>query len=140
MINVTKAQLVDFIYNNFTSKGKKITKTILNAYPKERLYMMFITKHNCQDRLTDWINKPKLIKFMVDGIQDGEYYSWNCEYANEEDCKKEFEKQGIKIEKIVPKKNHHRCKYCGSIAEGNDIDRLCEDCIETFGHWFFSEL
>lgn len=38
--------------------------------------------------------------------------------------------------------NHptHKCKYCGDIAEGIDDDILCDDCRETFGHAFYSEL
>lgn len=34
----------------------------------------------------------------------------------------------------------HRCKYCGEITNGTDENVLCEDCIMTFGHAFYSEL
>ena len=77
---------------------------------------------------------------MVDGFQDGEALSWDCEYPNEEACKKAFEDDGIKVIKIATKSNHHRCKYCGSIAKGKISDVLCDECRVRFGHTFYSEL
>jgi len=82
----------------------------------------------------------KAQKFMVDGEQNGKEYSWDCEYSSEEECRKAFEAEGIKINKIVPRKGHHRCKYCGGIAEGTMTNLLCEDCREIFGHSFYDEL
>ena len=138
-MKVTKTQLVDYIYNNFTANGKKIAKKTLNGYSTEILKNI-IAKHNCEKQLEAWINRPKMIKFMVDGIQDGEPCSWDCEYPSEEECRRVLEEDGIKVDKIVTQTNHHRCKYCGCIAEGKDKDILCEDCREVFGHTFYSEL
>lgn len=138
-MKATKTQMVDFIYNNFTMKGKKIPKKTLNTYSKEALEGIII-KNNCQDRFTNWINKPKMIKFIVDGVQNGTYYSWDCEYPSEDECRKAFEKDGIKVTKIATKSNHHRCKYCGTIAKGKIADLLCDDCRECFGHTYYSEL
>lgn len=138
-MKATKTQIVDFIYNNFRIGGRKPTKKRLNECSIETLERIIIN-NNCQAELTAWINRPKMIKFMVDGIQDGEHYSWDCEYANEEECRKAFEDDNVEIVKIAPKKNHHRCKYCGSIAEGKDTDLLCEECRECFGHYYYSEL
>lgn len=35
---------------------------------------------------------------------------------------------------------YHVCQYCGSLAYGNDADRLCEDCQMVFGHSSINEL
>lgn len=32
------------------------------------------------------------------------------------------------------------CKYCGNIHKTNDVEILCRECRETFGHTFYSEL
>ena len=138
-MKVTKTQMVDFIYNNFTKGGKKIPKKTLNEYSIETLEGI-ITKNKCEKELRAWINRPKLIEFMVDGVQDGESYTWDCEYESEEECRKAFEEDGIKVEKIVTKNNHHRCKYCGGIATGKNKDLLCDDCRDIFGHTYYSEL
>lgn len=138
-MKATKSQLVDYIYNNFSIKGKKLTKKMLNEMPIEKLESIVVANH-CENKLEEWINRPKMIKYMVDGFQDGKALSWDCEYPNEEACKKAFEDDGIKVIKIATKSNHHRCKYCGSIAEGKNSDVLCDECRETFGHTFYSEL
>ena len=41
----------------------------------------------------------------------------------------------IKITKIK-----NECKYCGEFTDSDDEDVLCEDCRQTFGHTFYSEL
>lgn len=138
-MKTTKTQMVDFIYNNFTRGGKKIPKKILNDYSTENLEEI-IVKNNCQDELAAWINRHKMIKFMVDGIQNGKDYSWDCEYPNEEECKRAFENDGIKVIRIATKNNHHRCKYCGGITQGKITDLLCDECREVFGHTYYSEL
>lgn len=135
----TKAQLVDYIYNNFELNGKKLTKERLNNTPYVGL-MKIITNNNCEKELEEWINKPKMEKFMVDGILDGKEYSWDTEALNEEECRKSFESEGIIVKKIASKKTHHRCKYCQGIADGKLSDLLCDNCRETFGHTLFSEL
>lgn len=138
-MKATKTQMVDFIYNNFTAKGKKIQKKILNGYSIEDLERI-IARNNCEDKLIAWINKPKMIKFMVDGVYNGEEYSYDCESVSEEKCRKYCEEQGIKVIKIATKINHHRCKYCGGIANGKNADLLCDECQECFGHSYYSEL
>lgn len=42
------------------------------------------------------------------------------------------------IEEI--EKGYHMCKYCGTITKSEEIDILCENCREMFGHSFYSEL
>lgn len=138
-MKVTKAQMVDYISNNFTRNGKKIPKKTLNEQSIATLEAI-ITKNNCEKELKAWINRPKMIKFMVDGIQDGKDYSWDCEYPSEDECRKAFEDEGIKVVKIGTASNHHRCKYCGGIANGKEKDILCDDCRMMFGHTFYSEL
>lgn len=138
-MKITKEQMVDYIYHNFKIKGGKLTKKLLNEYSYEELENI-IKKNNCENKLEAWINQPKTIKFIVDGIHNGKKYSYDCEYINEEECRKEFEADGIKIEKIAKKSTHHRCKYCGCIANGTNKDVLCEDCKNIFGHKYYSEL
>lgn len=40
--------------------------------------------------------------------------------------------------KKTSKKN--KCKYCGNTTGSPDPDVLCEECRDTFGHAFYSEL
>lgn len=51
-----------------------------------------------------------------------------------------IKKEGYKVQKISYARNHHICKYCGSIAESSYKDLLCTDCRWTFGHSLYSEL
>ena len=139
MENVSKAQLVDYIANNFKRDGKKITKKSLNDLSMETLRTI-VTKNNCEAQLQAWINRPKLIKYLVDGKRNGKEYSWNCEFASEEDCRKAFEEDGIEIFKIATASDHHRCRYCDCIADGKEKDLLCDDCRSIFGHAYYSEL
>ena len=138
-MKVTKEQLVDFIYHNFRINGKKFTKKTLNAYTTKTLEEL-ISKNLCEKELEKWINRPKMIKFMVDGVQDGKSLSWDCESESKEKCLEEFHEEGIIVEKIVTKKGHHRCKYCNGIANGSSTDLLCNNCMDTFGHSYYSEL
>jgi poly-D-alanine transfer protein DltD len=138
-MKATKTQLVDYIYNNFSIKGKKLTKKMLNEMSVEKLESIVSANH-CEEKLKEWIGRPKMIKFMVDGIQDGKEYSWDCEFSSEEECVQAFKDEGIEVIKIATKSNHHRCKYCGSIADGKMSDLLCDNCREVFGHTFYSEL
>lgn len=138
-LNATKAQIVDFIHHNFRRDGKKIPKKTLNSY-SDAVLGEIIRKNNSEDSLKAWINRPKMIKFMVEGIQDGVNKSWNCEHPSEEACKAAFEEEKIKVTKIVTAKGNHRCRYCNGIAEGVNKDLLCESCRELFGHSYYSQL
>ena len=138
-MKVTREQLIDYICNNFTIKGRKISKKTLNQHSTEYLENI-IEKNHCWKSLEEWINKPKLIKFIADGIKDGMSCSWDCCYSSEEECRKNLENEGVKVIKIATKSNHHRCKYCGSIASGKATDILCDECREIFGHAYYSEL
>lgn len=96
-MKATKAQIVDFIYNNFKDKnGNKFKKKKLSEYPREILEMLII-KHDCEKRLIEWVDRSKMV-------------------------------------------NHHICKYCGGIANGKEVDLLCDSCREIFGHAYYSEL
>ena len=130
---------LDYIYNNFTRSGKKIPKKELRLYSDKELEDLVISM-GCEEKFKAWIDSPKMTKFMVDGILDGKHYSWDCEYESEEKAIAAFEADGIKVEKIAKKSTHHRCKYCKGIAKGKNIDILCEQCQETFGHTYYSEL
>ena len=45
-----------------------------------------------------------------------------------------------KVLDVADANTNHICKYCGDIAKGTDEDVLCQDCRDTFGHAFYSEL
>ena len=49
-------------------------------------------------------------------------------------------REGYEVKKIVLSKGRHICKYCNGIADGDDENLLCFDCMETFGHSLFSDL
>ena len=61
--------------------------------------------------------------------------------SNKEKAIEAIEKSGkyevIRLEKTT---THHRCPYCGEIAEGTYEQLLCKECRETFGHSTFDEL
>lgn len=135
-----KKDLVEFIHTHYRYKsGKKITKTYLNQKSNQEL-LSIIEKNDAVEQFKIWAAKPKLIEFMVDGIQNGKDLSWDCEAKNEEECRKNFEEEGITVLKIVEKSKNHRCLYCNGIADGKNPDRLCDDCTEVFGHLYYSEL
>ena len=138
-MKATKSQLVDYIYHNFRKGGKKIPKKELINLPETTLRDV-VEKNNCEAALEAWINRPKMIKFMVDGLKDGKEASWDCEHPSAEECKRAFEEEGIVVTKIVTAKNHHRCRYCMSIADGTNKDLLCEECKQLFNHTYYSEL
>lgn len=132
----TRTQKVDFIYKNFTFKGGMTKKQITNK--SDKVIDDFISKY--QKEFDEWLNKPKDIKFLVDGVQDGKDLSWDAQYPDEESCRKAFETEGIKVIMIAPAKGHHRCMYCGSIAKGSQKDILCGECRDVFGHYSYYEL
>ena len=135
----TKSQMVDFIHSNFSFiGGVKVKKRDLSGKTKEELVKL-IHENGWEADFKTYLSTA-LIKFFVDGIEGGKEYAWDCTSDSEESVRKSLEKDGIKIIKIVPAKGHHRCKYCGSIAEGSDRNLLCEDCRELFGHSLYSEL
>ncbi len=132
----TKAQKVDFIYKNFTFKGG-MTKKKLSMYPEEALDKL-INDH--KKDFEAWINRPKMIKYLVEGEKDGQRYTWEWDAADEKDLLKQLKSDGITPGKFVTKKGNHICMYCQGIAEGTQKDILCSECRETFGHYSYNEL
>lgn len=50
----------------------------------------------------------------------------------------EMKKEVYKLKGIT---EHHNCPYCSiHVAEGDNIDLLCELCAKDFGHKYYSEL
>ncbi len=135
----TKTQLINFINENYLLKGKPIPKSRLQKESYESLYNIVDTKKDW-DKYKEWLNAPKLIKFMVEGIEKGKVQTWNAQYPSEDECRASFENDGIEVSRIEKASCHHWCKYCGGIAEGTDKDLLCDDCRELFGHTYYSEL
>lgn len=140
MKDYKKKDIVEFIYHNFQLKnGKKLTKAYLNERSQTEL-LAIVERNNCMEKLKNWCSRPKMIKYMVDGIKDGKDLSWDCEAENEAECRKNFEEEGITVLRIAEKSKHHRCLYCNGIALGKDKDFLCDECAELFGHTRYSEL
>ena len=138
-MKATKKQMIDYIYNNFTKDGKKLNKKKLELCSIESLENV-IKRNNCEEKLNAWINKPKKIKFLVDGKKDGQIYEYEYECTSEEELKEIFNSYNIEIVNFGKKSTHHRCGYCGEITKGKEKDLLCDDCRETFGHSLYSEL
>lgn len=135
----TRSNMIDYIYNNFKYGKKKLTKKYLNEQETHTLKTIIIA-NKCEDKFEKWVNRPKLINYLIEGIQNGERYSYECKAENEESCKKLLEKDGIKVELIVKKNRNHKCGYCGAIVKGRDKDILCSVCREDFGHTYIWEL
>ena len=75
--------------------------------------------------------------------QDGqttEWQNWAAESENEIREALDSEYSNLKQIQIAEAKNHHFCKYCGTVTDGTNKDLLCSECSETFGHTFYSEL
>ena len=136
---ITRTQKVDYIYNNFTRNGKRFTKKELNNWSDEAINNI-ISKYSSEKEVMDWINRPKLIKYYVEGNSDGISFTVEVKATDEADLRKTLKAEKINLEKFVIAKGHHICKYCNSIADGSTKDVLCEDCREAFGHSFYSEL
>lgn len=66
---------------------------------------------------------------------------YTCDMTQEawEKCLQPFVDKEIIIN-VYDGNTHHICKYCGEVAKGIDDDILCENCRDTFGHAFYSEL
>lgn len=136
---VTRTQKIDFIYHNFTRKGKRITKKELNDYRDAEIDYIINTYSN-EDEVLKWVNRPKAIKYFVEATKDGKPLTFEVKATDENNLRKLFQKENMDIEKYVVAKGHHICKYCGGIADGTTKDVLCGDCRETFGHYLYSEL
>lgn len=50
------------------------------------------------------------------------------------------EKGKVEIQSYKGTTYNNKCKYCGRPNNSTDEDILCNDCRETFGHTFYSEL
>jgi len=63
---------------------------------------------------------------------------------NYEDTASLFDKELIDLENLSKETEKesldNKCKYCGKPNNSKDEDVLCEECRETFGHSFYSEL
>ena len=70
----------------------------------------------------------------------GQEISLELEANSLSDAREICKKEETTVSKIVLKRGHHLCKYCHSIAEGDNEDILCDDCHYTFGHYCYSEL
>ena len=79
--------------------------------------------------------------FYVD-VKDpnGKKLVMDCSATTEEGLRDYLENEGYTVNKIIPKRGHHLCGYCGAIVNGTNKDVLCEDCQDVFGHTYFHEL
>ena len=138
-ITATRTQMIDFIHQNITNKGKTITKKALKEYTDAEL------KSIC-DKFADSFKEfcettqIKLQKFYAEGTKDGKTLLFEAKSPDIQTCISELKAQGAVISKIVPAKGHHICKYCRGIAEGSYADLLCDKCKTVFGHSLYSEL
>lgn len=80
-----------------------------------------------------------MTKEQVLKVLEKEYKQGNFTKEAYDLLKKLAEKGKINIQKYQGK-TYNYCKYCGRPNNSMDEDILCEDCRETFGHTFYSEL
>ena len=133
----TKTQKINFINERVLVKGKRISKKELRMWNDKNINAL-IKKFSKE--FTEWLNTPKLIKFLIDGKKDNSGYSYTYKAESEEKCREIFTNEGIEILRIAPAAGNHRCMYCDNISYGTQKDILCENCREMFGHYSFYEL
>ena len=80
------------------------------------------------------------MRYLVDLEKDGKVYMLDNASNSKKNILEFAKNAGYTVKKIVPSKEHHRCKYCNNIVPGKYDDLLCDDCRETFGHTLYSEL
>lgn len=82
-----------------------------------------------------------LIRFMADGFdKEGNMCGWDGKATSEAKFREMLEEDGATLTKVVRASNHHRCMYCGGIAESTYKELLCSQCREDFGHTLITEL
>ena len=135
----TRSQMVDFIHQNITMGGRAISKKSLQGYTDDQLESIC---NKFADDFKKFCENPpiKLQKFYAEGTKGQKSLLFETKGPDMQSCIDDLTAQGITIQKIVPAKGHHICKYCKGIADGSDADALCEECQRIFGHAFFREL
>ena len=139
-LELTKEQVVDYMYKNFTFDGG-MTKTRLKAYSDEIL-TRFMNEKCTKERIKQYLEEAKYLKYFVDVEENGKAMAYDMKAKDENHVREIFKEENpnAKIVKISTQKGNHRCKYCSSICSGTNKDLLCDDCHETFGHMYYSEL
>lgn len=138
-MDATRSQKIEFINKYLKRGGKKITKKELNTLSDDTLDIICAKFPN---KFEQFLNTPtpKLQKFYAECVINGKELTYEMKATDEQACIDKLESDGAKIERVVPAKGHHICKYCGSIADGTYGDLLCDECKDTFGHSLYSEL
>lgn len=137
----TKKDCVDFIAMNFTrSDGKKVFKKELNKETIEHLEHIIATA-GYEQRFKDYLNQQKQIKFYAECTDEkGNDFTYTVTKPSFEDAINDLRESGMTVTTIVQAKGHHLCRYCKSIADGGDKDKLCYECQSLFGHTYYWEL
>lgn len=131
----------NFIHDCLEVKGKKIPKKTIKQLDDEHLDKLCA---KFQQNFETYVNNPpvKLTKYFADVVKKSNNKKFTIEnrFENMDACKKHLENEGYEIVKIVPARGHHLCEYCKGIVDGSDKDILCDECIDVFGHFRYSEL
>ncbi len=134
----TRTTKIRFIHENFRANGKKIPKSKLYRLSDADLDDIIAKAQSLYDRFlrtTDYI-----VSITEQDGQTTEWQNWDAE--SEDEIRKALDSKysNLKRIQIAEAKNHHFCKYCGTVADGVNKDVLCLECHETYGHILFSEL
>lgn len=79
--------------------------------------------------------------FYVDAEKNGVVYESQVTANSETEAAEFVKKEGFKLLDIEEMKHSHRCKYCGNIVhDSTNEDILCGECIDMFGHIYYSML
>lgn len=131
---------IRFIHENFRSKtnGKKIPKSKLSQLSDADLDALIAKAQPMYEqflRTTDYI-----VSITEKDGQTTEWNNWEAESENEIREALDSEYSNLERIQIAEAKNHHFCKYCGTVTEGANKDVLCSECHDLFGHNLYSEL
>jgi rubrerythrin len=131
---------IRFIHENFRSKtnGKRIPKSKLSRLSDADLDVLIAKAQPMYEqflRTTDYI-----VSITEQNEQTTEWYDWGAESEDEIREALDSKYSNLKRIQIAEAKNHHFCKYCGTVTEGANKDVLCSGCHDLFGHTLYSEL
>ena len=62
------------------------------------------------------------------------------ELLKEHDCYNFTSGSDGYVQMTITEPGWRLCKYCGNLHKTNDVEILCQECRQTFGHTYYSEL
>lgn len=142
-MTATMTQKIDYVWTHLKFKNG-VTKKKLTLYCEQKPTELerFVNRvvELGGESIETWLSKPKPTWFYAEVEEDGKTATYEGKAQSMEEFVNHLVEKGCKVTKVVTRRGHHICPYCGSIADGTDKGLLCEDCRDTFGHAFYHEL